>query len=313
LISRGVHFGNAGEFESFGSLRIFWPIVLREPDGKRWWGLMGHQCKMTDDFRLSWSLPDILTVKHTSSFISVVDTVQGRMLWQNAASTELYGCHGRLNSQLDPTDSTGSKYNFIELIFGPNQPSSDESGSSIQANMRSITSKGGTFRATLEVSDPTLRSLINLGNEEEMHLDVQVSQTCDPSSIQKVYVISQIDVTSQVISQRELERTRERLEAEKAKTESLLLRQRELIECLSWVGEVGSSAGGDARARDLIDSIRKQFTTTMDEGRSNSVSSSGIDEIPATLDDAIKIDKLIGQGSYGQVFRGTWRDIPVAV
>ena len=57
---------------------------------------------MSDGYRLEWSLYDILTVKHASSFISVVTISDGRMMWQNPASTDLFGCHGGFNSELRP-------------------------------------------------------------------------------------------------------------------------------------------------------------------------------------------------------------------
>ena len=69
---------------------------------------------------------------------------------------------------------------------------------------------------------------------------------------------------------------------------------------------MSSSAGGDARAAQLIDSIRKQLTATMEPG-------SDTDAVSISLGDSIEVNELIGQGSFGQVFKGKWRDHTVAV
>ena len=315
LVSRGVHFGAQGEFASYGFIRIFWPLVLQEADGL-YWGMLGQPTRMTDEYRLEWSLYDILTVKHASSFISVVNKSNGQMMWQNPASSDLFGYHGQFNSELTPEDGAKTEldqspqYNFLDLMFGPDEPLEDGS-QSLQTQMRSIVEKGGTFRVTIQVTNPILRSLMSLADDREMHLDSQVSQTSDPRSLQKVYILSQTGVTATVLAQHELEITRERLEAEKVKTECLLHQQRELIDCLSWVSEVSSSAGGNTRASQLIDSIRKQLTATVD-GVSTS-SSSDINAASISLGDSIEVNELIGQGSFGQVFKGKWRDITVAV
>ena len=63
--------------------------------------------------------------------------------------------------------------------------------------MRAVVEKGGTFRVILQVIDPILRSLMSLSEDQEMHLDCQVSQTRDPRSLQKVYILNQSDVTAQ--------------------------------------------------------------------------------------------------------------------
>ena len=38
-----------------------------------------------------WGLRDLLTIKHTPAFISVVSKDTGALLWQNAASMSVFG------------------------------------------------------------------------------------------------------------------------------------------------------------------------------------------------------------------------------
>ncbi|GAX84475.1 hypothetical protein CEUSTIGMA_g11895.t1 [Chlamydomonas eustigma] len=101
-----------------------------------------------------------------------------------------------------------------------------------------------------------------------------------------------------VLAQRETERALTALAEEKCRVEALLQRQYELIACISMVMDVGKSAGNKHMASELLESVRLQITnTTMEERPSR------------------KIEQLdmIGSGSYGNVFRGTWRGQEVAI
>ena len=66
-------------------------------------------------------------------------------------------------------------------------------------------------------------------------------------------------MTSEVLSQQQLEQAHALLTEEKARTEVLLQRQSSLIDCLGWLGELARSTGRDARASELIDSFRKSL------------------------------------------------------
>ncbi len=71
--------------------------------------------------------------------------------------------------------------------------------------MKAAVAKGGTFRSTISVTHPDLRTLMCLQGEEELYLDSQVSLTEDPYTLQNVYVLSQVDVTATVLVQRQLQ------------------------------------------------------------------------------------------------------------
>ena len=173
FVSRGVVFGDQGKSESVGTSYQYWPVLIRE-EGSVYWDLLGQFSFMTDEYRLNWSLRDLLNMKHSSAMISVISKEDGRMLWQNSASMDLYGCLGTLNSEIDSErvnpQAGVSRHNFIELIFGPETSAPEEFDSQV-AQMRTTTASGGQFRATLEVLHASLRELLSLSEDQEMHLD----------------------------------------------------------------------------------------------------------------------------------------------
>lgn len=223
LDSRGVFFGSKeGKTPSRGIEYSYYPLLLNELDGQ-WWGMMSCSRWMDDRDQLESSLRDLLTSKHSSSITSIMTVEQGKMLWQNASSMELYGCHGNAYS----TESI----NFLDLLFG-----ADGGSQSLHSRMKTDTAKGGTFRCTIEVTNPALRALCQLSIDEEKHLDCQVTQTQDPKSLKKVYILCQSDVTETVLTCRRLEQTQKSLEMERAKLDAAMQKQSDLIECLRWVG-----------------------------------------------------------------------------
>jgi hypothetical protein len=76
------------------------------------------------------------------------------------------------------------------------------------------------------------------------------------------------------------------LAAEKARIDSLLERQSELIACLGKVTEIGKQSSNAAAAA-LIDSVRRKIAEL------------GSEEHLSTGQDIIEIMELIGEGSVG--------------
>ena len=135
--------------------------------------------------------------------------------------------------------------------------------------MKATVTGGDVFRTQIEVTHPTLRRMMGLNKGEEAFHDVQVSFTQDPVTLQKIYIIAQIDVTSAVLAKREVLEAHAKLEQEKIRSQALIRRQYELIECLGWVSDVGSSAGTQ-KASELIAGVRRQISESLlidDDGK----------------------------------------------
>ena len=305
LKSRGVIFGSLGKSESRGMYYSYYPILLNEPDGQ-WWGMLADCSWISDEDQLHWSLRDLLTAKHSSSITSILTSEGGHMLWQNASSLELFGCHSQtVGSSLD-AEGNNSPFNLLDLFFGSNDDSE-----SLQSQMRSVTAEGGTFHCNLEVSNPALRSLCQLIEGQEMHLDCQVTETQDPKSLKKIFIVCQSDVTELLVNRKVLEverNLRKSLEIERAKLDRMMQKQMDLIEILRWVGEVGRRAGTRARASQLIDKVKRQLS------RASEVVTEEEEEINLTSSfDDLNVISLLGEGGFGRVYKGKWRDLTVAV
>ncbi len=134
-----------------------------------------------------------------------------------------------------------------------------------------------------------------------------------------------------------------RLEIEKSKVDTLLQRQLDLIACISLVTDVGKSEESKPAAAELLKSVQMQVWGCVDQCellvfrihawrtrcaavssvrnadeldqsaialRSSQISNTKTAERPSR-----QIEKLefIGAGSYGKVYRATWRGLDVAV
>ena len=62
-----------------------------------------------------WGLRDLLTIKHTPAFISVVSRDTGALLWQNAASMSVFG---EATAQGEPA-RTGPYLRAHRVMKGP--------------------------------------------------------------------------------------------------------------------------------------------------------------------------------------------------
>ncbi|GAX80143.1 hypothetical protein CEUSTIGMA_g7581.t1 [Chlamydomonas eustigma] len=312
---------------------ITWPALFIDEEGNRSWGLILQVVRMNQELEHAWGMRDLLSIKHTPACISIVSKDTGRLLWQNSASMAMFGCHGLFHAepqfgihpssetiwgnqqgdtkpqlhQLQDQEHVGGK-DFLELLFGCRQ---DAWFHALNATVKG----GGYFRAQIEIKHPSLRALIDLKEGDEAHHDVQVSLSQDPVTLQSVFIISQVDITAAVVAQRQLQQAHSELAGEKIRTEALLSRQYDLIECIGWVSEVGRSVAGDARSAELIDRVWRQMigerrmVTKSDFLATHEKTGEGG---PATRHD-VELMELMGEGSYGQVYRGRWKDLDVAV
>ncbi|GAX74514.1 hypothetical protein CEUSTIGMA_g1963.t1 [Chlamydomonas eustigma] len=99
----------------------------------------------------------------------------------------------------------------------------------------------------------------------------------------------------------EVQRAHARLMQEKERAEAVLQHQYELIDCLSWVSEVGiMSAAGDRSATQLINCVQKQVIgNSLQEGNNKK--------------SELTLVKQIGEGLSGWAYEGLWNNRPVAV
>ena len=114
LISRGISYGSPLEANSSSQVSIkHWPILLRDnQDNSLSWGLLVETTPLSSEESLMWSMRDVLTIRQSSAYISVVSETGGKLLWQNANSMELYGCHGLYNIEIKPQHAVGGGRDF---------------------------------------------------------------------------------------------------------------------------------------------------------------------------------------------------------
>ncbi|GAX80144.1 hypothetical protein CEUSTIGMA_g7582.t1 [Chlamydomonas eustigma] len=315
MVVRTVLFAHPGRTSSVDQSSfkntILWSTVVVDSRGRRYWGLLLQIMPLDPVLEHIWGMRDFLTIKHTPACISIISKDTGRLLWQNSASMAMFGCQGLFHSEihfgshLPPTSMSedtlvhGGSFDFLEALFGSRKEKF------WFEDLDNAVVGGGYYRSQVSITDNKLRVLMGLKAGEEAHHDVQVSQSQDPVTLQRVLTISQVDVTPTVLAQRQLQQAHAELAEEKVRTEALMCRQRELIECIGWVSQVGRSAAGDARSAELIDRVWQQMI--QDGGRDHSVSC-GAPEL-----DDIELMELMGEGSYGKVFRGKWKGHEVAV
>ena len=74
-------------------LTFRWPaVIVDRRDGTRYWGMIQQTTMLSDTCLRTWLYRDMLTIKHTPSYITVVAASDdGAILWQNAASMAAFG------------------------------------------------------------------------------------------------------------------------------------------------------------------------------------------------------------------------------
>ncbi|GAX78317.1 hypothetical protein CEUSTIGMA_g5759.t1 [Chlamydomonas eustigma] len=263
----------AAASESKVTMVLTWPVIIRDPDGTRHWGMVQQVVALED----------------------------GSMLWQNSASMAMFGCHGSLHAAARE-NTTLASFDFVEMLFHSAQEQ-------LQV-MRTQVNQGGIFRHQLEITHQYLRSLMLLSDQsEEIHHDVQICLSKDPVTLQQVYTIAQIDVTAAVLAQKQVQRANGLLVMEKQRSLAVVQRQYELIECIGWLSEVGLSAAGDRRVSDLIDTVRKQLLEESTSSQGGDAEGAGL----GPGGEGIRLMEMIGSGTTGKVYKGLWYGKQVAV
>ena len=102
-----------------------------------------------------------------------------------------------------------------------------------------------------------------------------------------------------------------KLETALKQVEDATIHQIDMIECIQFVSDVGRTAGTQARASRLIESIKRQLTSRIDDVRGGFAVSSFLSSSASHLQHSSK--ELLGEGGFGRVFKSKWRDLPVAI
>lgn len=98
---------------------------------------------------------------------------------------------------------------------------------------------------------------------------------------------AQVDVTAEVLAQRELQKAHKALEADRRRLDLLLERQYELIECVSRVDDISNNPANSQAAHELVQGVMRQLARTPSGNC-------------AQESDGIKILHLLGEGSVSE-------------
>ncbi|GAX77878.1 hypothetical protein CEUSTIGMA_g5320.t1 [Chlamydomonas eustigma] len=313
------------------------PIILLEDGGRRrYWGMLRQALPSGSTLQWAMGLREVLIQKHTPISITVICVESGRILFQNSVSKSMLGMHGTYNGDLGfeskafkigdeiknvvvhlNVEADGyvcldieavmftrrmrghvpGDYSYLQLLF-------DHSQDQIQQLMDSV-QQAGHFRTRVQVSNPILRQFMTLRDGVEAHHDVQVTEAKDPLTLQRVYMVSQVDVTEAVQAKRQLQAAHDELAEEKGRMDALLQRQHELIECLGKVGGVDAGVRDTARRVSRVPSVAT--AALMDGVRQH------MKEDAEKPYENIEIMEMLGQGSFGKVYKGIWRGTVVAI
>ncbi|GAX77890.1 hypothetical protein CEUSTIGMA_g5332.t1 [Chlamydomonas eustigma] len=205
---------------------------------KRFWGMLMQAYPPDVKEVLAGGLRELQILKNTQAAVTVLNAASGRILSQNCTSMAMLGIHGTLHcvssvemASVSSQDGMSSavvpsklivhfRLNLagrVQIIIAIEESRSkrmrghdkgDHSylqllfNSSVEefSNIFGTESRSGIFRTRLEISNPVLRFYMCLGEGVEAHHDVQVTRTQDPVTMDKIYIVSQLDVTEAVVA-----------------------------------------------------------------------------------------------------------------
>ena len=236
-------------------------------------------------------------MKNSPFAITVVCRETESVLNQNPASMAMFGCISSFTRDngysLGQERAAGSySSDFLIALF-------EDSPSEYQR----LKASQGYFTSRLRIVSRDILAKLGFEPDDECYHDITIASTCDPITLGRVFIVSQIDCTDIVLSQRQLELVNEELVQEKDRMMMLITRQYELIKILGERMEKEQLTSDS----DLENKIRSIRETLIDSGQARS-SISG-----SSGPESLKVVKVIGKGSYGTVFLADWRGSTVAV
>eukprot|EP00197_Chlamydomonas_leiostraca_P012061 CAMPEP_0202862862 /NCGR_PEP_ID=MMETSP1391-20130828/3738_1 /ASSEMBLY_ACC=CAM_ASM_000867 /TAXON_ID=1034604 /ORGANISM="Chlamydomonas leiostraca, Strain SAG 11-49" /LENGTH=1034 /DNA_ID=CAMNT_0049542445 /DNA_START=106 /DNA_END=3210 /DNA_ORIENTATION=+ len=218
-------------------ISVFWfiPCIYKAADGTvHRFGQLHYTSREETNARMYETvMHDHLGLKFTPAIISVVDQ-EGHFLYQNSYSAAAFGFQGKAQRPKGATPA----FSLLKELFYQDALALDE--------MRAVTDASNMFSKVIKIRSPVLHKWLMLGQKEakETWHQVQVSKAKDPITLQHVYIVAQLDVTSAVQTEHQvvelqaenhdLHWTRAKLEDEKAHAQEMNARLKAtLVEVLA--------------------------------------------------------------------------------
>ena len=308
FMSRIVYFGKTSNSKATAWCIYNWPIIFCDKStGNRCWGLLRDAKPANTEILATWGLRDLKVLNECGTPMVVVDEHSGHMLWQNASHMALVGMHSASNNDgasSSSNDPSKEGHNYLEMLFhgAPDAP----------RHVIAYTHQLGTAVSDQRapITHPLLRTWLGLKSKEEMWISIRISLARDPSTSLPIYIISHVDVTERVRGEESLKKALQDLELEKKRTESLLQRQYELLECLGKVTTAQTGIDKDSAAARMLEGVKRKMMVGASSTRAINALSS---EQQYETEEKLEILELIGTGSFGNVFKGVWNGSLVAV
>jgi hypothetical protein len=194
-------------------------------------------------------------------------------------------------------DHSEDGLSFLQLLFQGHDEEFKRLESTVEAE---------AFNFRLELKSQRMRSwMMILDPMQEIFHDVQIVCTVDPWLFQRIYIISQTDVTDTVKAQRQVMEANARLAKEQERMQAVLQRQYELIEVLQQQQQLTPSNGATPASASQLNSFNDKIRILKEIITSTKSDHQEPEEI--------SLHRLLGQGQFGKVYLGTWRGTTVAV